>query len=424
MIHVWFANILLIAIKILMSKTLLVTDIPPCKQFSGSLLTWHLTKTIPADQLVAIFLMNPDLLWVKPEFPHENAPNFLKMANRYERAYHPNWAPMALRPAFGFINELYRRWVHVPKLGRLVHSYAKENTVDRVWIILQGQTMNWLAEWLIRKSKLSVHVQIWDTPKWWAKAFKMDRLSRQALLKSYEFNLKNADEVGSASFNMSKILKNEMGRDSTPLLSITPAARPPVPNSSLQSEKKYIIGIAGQLYATDTIMAFIESLDEINWNLDGRTIELHYWGQTVLPVERVNIHKRDYVPQDVLLDQMAVCHALYCPYWFDPEFREEARTSFPQKLVSYIASGRPILFHGPKDSSPGTFVVEFNLAIGCFSKDHADIQKQLRQVLTGANLLSLQENGYKVIQSELSEQSAHRHFRKFMKFDGPTAVER
>jgi glycosyltransferase involved in cell wall biosynthesis len=53
---------------------------------------------------------------------------------------------------------------------------------------------------------------------------------------------------------------------------------------------------------------------------------------------------------------LAGCDFLYCPYPFDPSMEEVVRQSFPSKLVLYLASGRPVIFHGPAYSAAADYI--------------------------------------------------------------------
>jgi hypothetical protein len=87
-----------------------------------------------------------------------------------------------------------------------------------------------------------------------------------------------------------------------------------------------------------------------------------------------------------LIDALAGCDVLYCPYWFDPHFEAEARYAFPSKLVTYLASGRPVLFHGPAYASPARFLEENGAAVQCRSLEPADVLDCLTRLAGDADL--------------------------------------
>ena len=395
-------------------KTLLITDIPPSRKQSGSLLTWNLCRNFVEDSLVCYFITSPNLK-LKPEFPFEPSPHYVVASKADDHSYRPKYFPKIIRMLASFVREIYRKHFQVPKHAKNVIKFAKEQHVDRIWIILQGQTMIWLAEYLIKKSDYPIRAQVWDPPTWWARHNNLDRLTKLNLFKSYEYCLRAADELGSASFNMSRIVKEKFGRESYPLLGISPQLPRPVTSDDSLPTDKYVIGVAGQLYSTCTLKAFLISLDMIYWQIEGKPVEIHYWGNDRFPLERSRIIKKPYVTQVQLLEELSKCHVLYCPYWVDYNFREEARNSFPSKLVSYLNSERPILFHGPEDSSPGTLLNSKNAAICCFSDQAPYILYFLRKALFSPAVPEILKNAARLAREELGEDLTMSNFRKFMK---------
>ncbi|MGZ3746159.1 MAG: hypothetical protein ACXWRE_02415 [Pseudobdellovibrionaceae bacterium] len=312
---------------------------------------------------------------------------------------------------------MYRKHVEIPSLARTIISYGKDQAIDRIWIILEGQTMIWLAERLIKKNIFPVHAQVWDTPHWWVKANLLDNLSAKIICKSYDFVVKNSTQFGSASFNMASIYKDRYGKESFPLIGITPnfsfEDEPKV-----QNQKKIIIGLAGQIYSIDTFSKLIKALDSIYWNIDGREVELHYWGYSPLPERRTRIILRGYVPQEKLCSELKQCDVLYCPYWFDNNFAEVAKTSFPSKITSYFQSGVIVLFHGPSYSSPGMMLFNSNAAVCCFSNDLEVIKLNLRESIYCKDKQERIKSANHLLNNQLNESYLHNNFKNFMNFEG------
>jgi len=82
------------------------------------------------------------------------------------------------------------------------------------------------------------------------------------------------------------------------------------------------------------------------------------------------------------IDLMAGVDVTYLPYWFDESYRLPARLSFPTKLATYLASGRPVLFHGPEDSSPSKFFRRFPVGLCCHSLKESEIIECLHRFAT------------------------------------------
>jgi hypothetical protein len=58
---------------------------------------------------------------------------------------------------------------------------------------------------------------------------------------------------------------------------------------------------------------------------------------------------------------------------------------FPTKLSTYLASGRPVLFHGPADSSPSHFLRRFPAGLCCDSLETSKIIDCLHKLASDVN---------------------------------------
>ncbi len=85
---------------------------------------------------------------------------------------------------------------------------------------------------------------------------------------------------------------------------------------------------------------------------------------------------------------------LYCPYWFDGKFKEEASLSFPSKLTTYLAAGPTGIFHSPKYASPAIFLEENQAAMQCNSLVNSEIFNKLDRLVADDELYTtIAKNG-------------------------------
>ena len=192
---------------------------------------------------------------------------------------------------------------------------------------------------------------------------------------------------------------------------------PSLPETNVQAatkKSKIIIGLAGQIYAEKTFDSLVKALDSVGWEMEGKSVEIHFWGHPAASHYRSRIVSKGYIGQDQLLAELANCDILYCPYWFEKEYREEAECSFPSKLTSYLNSGRPTFFHGPRNSSPGLLLAEKNAAICCFSTEVETILYYIRKALFSSEMSDILKNAKALVETELSEKQLHAGFKSFM----------
>jgi hypothetical protein len=337
-------------------KILLLTDVPPCKQFSGALLTYHLCQTIPQEDIVCVAVRNKDLSYV-------NTAEDLSIETKYFTKPRENtfWCLNGKISVFTYFYERYNEFFQIPKLARQIIDFGRQQNVDRIWCGLQGQTMIRLAKLVTNGLKLPLLTQVWDHPIWWMGHNQIDKFTSQRIYKQYEDILSMSVVCGAASFEMARRIVENNHIVSIPLVSCLPNEWARKPKKFLPKNKKNILfGFCGQTYANEAIDAIIGGLDSMDWMINERQVKLRYLGYHISlgGLYKRNVEFLGYRSQEETIDLLAECDLLLCPYITDPKYRLVAQTSFPAKLTTYLATGVPILFVGTTDSSPGLFLAE------------------------------------------------------------------
>jgi hypothetical protein len=94
--------------------------------------------------------------------------------------------------------------------------------------------------------------------------------------------------------------------------------------------------------------------------------------------------------------------------------REEANLSFPSKLTSYIASGRPVLFHGRADSSPARFLRQNGAAFFCFRPGVSAIRETIARALgDDATYARTAHAARELLDTHLSADTLRQSFARF-----------
>ena len=117
-------------------KILLLTDIPPCKDYTAGIVQDQLCRFLPEASVVCYAVVNRT---ISPKLSTDlNIPI----------EYHVKPIEKAIRPFPGKVGDLIAKWVEnwhekqvletiLPK----VVEFGRKHKVDRVWCVLQGQTM-------------------------------------------------------------------------------------------------------------------------------------------------------------------------------------------------------------------------------------------------------------------------------------------
>lgn len=391
-------------------RILLLTDMPPCTNYTAGIFLAHLVSMIPEREIVCFSVLNPEL---KPEIPSE-----IKIPIKIIDKPRESWGKVSIiGPLVSFVMESLIEIVQIPKISREIAAFVQKHHVEAIWCTLEGQTMIRLAGIVARHTKLPLYTHIWDTPGWWMRAWKVNSVSARWIIREYEKAIQDSVCCGAASWAMAAEYQSSFGVECVPLvagleksMAFPPAKRPNLDDRIFQ------IGLAGQIYARDTWDALITALDRVGWRINGYQVKIKVLGQWLDPaLNRPEIEFLGWHSQQETIEILSQFDVLYCPYWFDKTFEQEARFSFPSKVTTYLAAGRPAFFHGPEYSSPGRFLEENNAGICCYSTNPSVIIQQLTNLIKDEKLYqTVTYNGHELFIEKLSFDALKENLYKFL----------
>lgn len=393
-------------------KILLVSAVPPSTNYTGALMLESMCRALPPDKLSCFAVLTEKMdSAIHPDWQHIPYQHRQKPPESHRRHF-----PMHLGLLESFIVEQNIAIREIPRLADEIVSFAKSNGVERIWCTLEGQTLIRLAHCLQKRLPLPMVAQVWDPPTWWLRDNNVDPISRSGVLKTFARVLSHPNTtIAAASWAMAEQYSKDYGSKAIPVVPGLPEDWALEPSSGLNDSTTLTIGFAGQLYASDNWNCLMHSLDSIGWSLDGRKVEVIALGrffETTAKTER-NIRFRGWRPQRETLQILSECDFLYCPYWFSSRHEIEARLSFPSKLTTYLASGRPVLFHGPKYASPSRFLEARDAAIQCNSLAPEELLETIRFLVSNqSSYTRLVKNGLNAFYSCLTEKHTQTQFLK------------
>lgn len=398
-------------------KVLLLTDIPPCKDYTAGIVQDQLCRFLPEGSVVCFAVVNRTI------------PAKLSSDLKIPIEYCKKPIERAIRLLPKSIGEFIAKWVenwHEKQvfnniLPRVV-EFGKKHQVDRVWCVLQGQTMVRLAQPVSEALGVPLHTQVWDPLGWWLRANKIDSVTSAKLLKKFDEVIKASKSCATASWAMSKEYKEKYGVKNIPVISSLPSESAVIPATSPNQSNEFVIGMAGQIYATVEWNALILAIEKFNWEIDGKKIKFKILSRG-LPSGIISPKYVEYLgwmTQEEAIQNLSRADLLYLPYWFSSEFREEATLSFPSKLITYLAAGRPILFHGPEYASPGMYLKANNAGICCHSLEPNQIFEQIKLLATNRDVYqSLAYNGSIAFARDFTHEKMKANFISFVCDDSP-----
>ncbi|MFP5042056.1 hypothetical protein [Parasediminibacterium sp. JCM 36343] len=152
---------------------------------------------------------------------------------------------------------------------------------------------------------------------------------------------------------------------------------------SSEGSKDLHIGHIGSLYSEKMFLNFCKNLHEFTI-LRGLNLKIHVWGHQFsnpnLNLDYITIYKTSN--EEFVVKELAICNFVYCMYPFEKRFRIFSKTSLPTKLSTYVLAGRPILGHGPKESSLAEFLAATETGIMLCENDKEDTFKAFDAILS------------------------------------------
>lgn len=345
---------------------LLLSDIGPCSNYTGGVAMAQLCRLFAPGELVAFVVQNR---WLKPE-PYADL-DWLptETVRKPDELYEPTqWRK---GKAAAVVTEFYRSTVVRHRLIRQALAFGRKHKTGSVWVMLEGQTVVRMAVPVARGLRAPLHSQIWDPLSWWLRAHYVDGWNSARAEAEFRRALTTSRACAAPSWAMADHIAAAYGVRSLPLIMSYPSELARAPARSFRKPDEVTIAMVGQFYASEAWEAFVRALDEVDWTIAGRAVRIQYFGRT--PPDNVRpdrLTDSGWMETDQIIARIGedadIC---YCPYPFTAEMEETARLSFPSKAVLYMASGKPVFFHGPHYASPAGYFAKNHAAVVCSSLD-------------------------------------------------------
>lgn len=346
-------------------RILLLTDIPPCSNLTAGIVTAQICRFVPKDELAIFCVMNPHL---QPKLYDDLVGIEMRTVRKPTELQRRVLRGVRIGRAGAAAIETFKRMALPPRLIRQAIAYGSAIGATDLWAILQGQTMVRIAAPVARGLGVPLRVQVWDPLRWWLDAHAVDPANRRLDLKLFDRTLRQAASCAAASIPMARFYEETYGVASTAVIASIDPMLAQAPSPELIGDDSVVIGMVGQFYASEEWAQFIKALKIANWRVGNRKVVLMTFGHDRPPSDVPDEHLRfmGWMNQPEVIRTIArECDIAYCPYPFAERMAEVSRLSFPSKVPTYLASGRPILFHGPSYSAPYTYLKERGAAYLC-----------------------------------------------------------
>lgn len=395
-------------------KTLFISDIYPSKKSLQNLMVLSFCKIFRREMLVGYVFSKKCGNDAKVNLFEQEKFQYFKADSIDETSLRLRRLPGKLRFLSSIGREWFRKHIQVPIYARHILKYSNENQIERHWIVLNGQTTLWIAEYLLRKGKLPIFIQAFGSPQSWGSENRFDRFSAKMVKKSFNFCIQNSSWFSTCSQELAAQYERNHGKK----VWFTPARTFEKPElrqitSRHQNSDKLVIGIGGDIGAAPVFRTLVDALDSVYWEIGGRKVEVHYWGRQDLTVSRSRIIFRDACDCSNLPAQLSSCDLLYFPEWFDRNWARGESALGTSQLDAYMCSGSAIFLHVPEHSSLSSKFPNSSSMIVCRSVDIEVIKMNLRKVLS-VDSSAESKSGIDFKQDRFSGMEAKEQFKYFI----------
>lgn len=359
-------------------RMLVVSPVAPVPEGVGGVFLRDLCLMYPADRLAFAILPGigtgpwPEALNESPRVTLDLVPErgFNRWGRRIQRS---------TRPVF----DRYVDTVHLPNLIEQVEAFAKRVRPGVLWVPLAGPTMINVAASIAERIGVPLLTTVWDAPDYFLPHYwGIEGKSLDRAMERFHAAMRRSVRCAVASPEMKEAYEARYGTPCVPMIHGLPESQWIAPSGMRAPNEPFVIGYAGSLYARREWEALMEALGSVGWRIAGRDVVLRVLASS-FDIKATGPARVEFLGWHSTTSAVSIlsgCDVCYVPYWFDPSCRAGVELCFPNKISMYLAAGRPILFHGPEQSTPTHFLARRPVGVACHSSD-ADA---LAQALTVA----------------------------------------
>ena len=263
---------------------------------------------------------------------------------------------------------------------------------DAYWIVSHNEGLC-VARDLQRQTSRPVHLTVHDD---WAGALCARSLRYRLLApladRVTRHVLRRVSSVDVVSGGMQDFYRERAGVEAV----ICHRYLPQLPPLVTQPDYSPIVGHIGSIYSAQELWCFADAF-KLFCDKRGEKGTIRLWG-CHLSSSDVPRHLKHFLEfnrnqeEEQVVLQLQQCHFVYAMYPFARILRRFSQTSLPTKLSTYVLAQRPILGHGPADSSLAEFVRQ--TGVGCMWDNMVATsgQKEIAEIFNSSVATNLWEH--------------------------------
>jgi len=397
-------------------QLLIVSPVAPVPDGVGGVFLRDLCLMYPADRLAFAILPGigkgpwPEQLDRAPRTTLDPVP---------ERGFN-RWGRRVQRSSRAVFDRYVDR-VHFPRLVDHVAGFADRVRPDLVWIPLAGPTMINVAAMIAERVGVPLLTTVWDPPDYFLPHYwDIHGTALTRVMDRFAAAVQRSVRCAVASPEMKAAYEARYGTPCVPMIHGLPESEWRMPSGLRPPNEPFVIGYAGSLYARKEWDALLAALGSVRWRIGNRDVIVRVLAGTfdVRVTGPARIEFLGWHSTHDAVRIMSACDVCYVPYWFDPSCRPGVELCFPNKISMYLAAGRPIFFHGPRESTPTHFLERHPVGVTAHSLEPAAIVAALTTAATDAAFHETAAREIPVaLQGELSLGVFRQRFAEFIGVD-------
>lgn len=173
--------------------------------------------------------------------------------------------------------------------------------------------------------------------------------------------------------------------------------------------KMYFMGMMNYPYI-ETVRSMARALPLLE-SATGRKVSftLRTHGYAAEEGEKVNL--QPCASEDVVREELKQQDLLYLPLPLGEEYEGLWRYGFSTKMVGYLASGTPVVYHGHPEAAISRYLARNETAVQLHSTDPEQIAAVLAKALSSPDgLRQLRDNALRVARRDFDAAALHRRF--------------
>ena len=298
-------------------------------------------------------------------------------------------------------------------LGNQAAKFGAEHQAEIVWADLAFETVI-AGRQAARRLGVPLVVSIHDDPITRISHKNYPRWLERFFAVQFARTMRTSVRCGVISKTMGELYHDQY--DVNPIvLYVGAKAESCLPPRPLDLDKSpIIIGSVGSVVSEKNWHMLTDAIRLLNQKYGENQFRILHIGELSTDLKSPEVEVTGWVTDEIFRDHLARTDINYLNIWFEPEYEQWTRASFPTKVHSYIEAQRPMIAFGPAYSSIARFIDEHQCGITCIEPRHDLLAASLERFLIEQGLYADALNRIQKVKDVFSREAFYEAFETFI----------